>query len=539
MASTLTFHHLTHTWPDGTTVLRDVDLTLNAGVHGLVAPNGAGKSTLLRLAAGDLQASRGQVVGSGLVVRLPQAPWRHARGRSVASALGVDAELAALRAVESGSLDPRDFAVLDAGGSGGGWDVEGRSAAWLSRLGLTEPDGRPLDVDRGLDGLSGGELSLLQLAAAMLREPDVLLLDEPTNNLDARARSLLQEALSSFDGTVLAASHDRAFLESVESVVEIHDGAVRSFSGGWTAYESARQLEDDSARRAVRDARADLQRQRRELLQTRTKLDRRARTAQRAEREKRVPKIVAHGLRSRAEVSTGRLRNEHREHVDDARRRLDDAEHRVRDDAHVRLELPATRVPNGREVLRTRGLVLPHVGTEIDLTVRGPERIAVTGPNGSGKTTLLRVLLGELAPAAGAVDLRVPAAHLSQRPEVPDPAASVLENVRMATPRTSPQDVRALLARLLFRGTDADRAVEALSGGERLRATLACLLLADPAPQLIVLDEPTNDLDLPSVAHLEEALDAFEGALLVVSHDELFIDALRPTRRIDVGGGRA
>lgn len=522
MSATLTFHHVTHTWPDGTTVLADVDLALAPGVHGLVGANGSGKSTLLRLATGALTPTRGDVVVHGALGHLPQDPVPSVRGLTVAHVLGVADTLAALRAVEAGSTDVADFDAV-----GDDWDVEDRARAWLARLGL----GR-VGLDRDAATLSGGELVLLALAARLLQRPDVLLLDEPTNNLDARARGHLVDALRGFGGVALVASHDRALLADVDSVVEVHAGAVRTVTGGFDVYEEVLSAEQEAAGRAVRDARADVRRQQRELVEARTKLDRRLRTAAKAEAEKRVPKIVAHGRRMQAQVSAGRLRGAHEDHVDEARARLDAAQDRVRDDREVRLELPATAVPRTRDVLVTDGLVLPRVGTAVDLHLRGPERVALVGPNGSGKSTLLQVLLGGLAPQAGEARVGVPVGHLAQRPALPDERASVVENVRHAAPDAAPQDVRAQLARLLFRGREADQPVATLSGGERLRAALACVLLADPAPQLLLLDEPTNDLDLASVGHLVDALRAYEGALVVVSHDERFLDDLALERRI-------
>lgn len=528
--STLSFHDVTHTWPDGTTVLHDVDLGLGPGVHGLVGSNGSGKSTLLALAAGRLQPTHGAVVVHGDVAELRQDPLADTRDErapaTVADVLGIAPTIAALRAIEDGSTEPAHYDVV-----GDRWDVEDRAAAWLARLRLG------VDLDRDVAGLSGGELVLLRTAALLLDDPDVLLLDEPSNNLDGRARGLLVEILASFSGLVLVASHDRALLEAADSITEVHAGSVRTVTGGWSAFEEHLESEQEAARRAVRDANADVRRQERDLAAARIALDRRARTARKAEREKRVPKIVAHGRRMQAQVSAGRFRGEHEGEVERARERLDEAEQAVRDDREVRLDLPGTRVPGSRDVLVLDDVVLPHVGTHVDLHLRGPERVGLVGANGSGKTTLLRVALGDLEPTSGTARLSVPAAHLTQRITLPDESASILENVRMRAPDVSPHDVRAQLARLLFRGRAADRVVSTLSGGERLRAALACLLLADPAPQLVVLDEPTNDLDVVSIGHLVQALRSFEGALLVVSHDEHFLDDLQLDRRVDLSIG--
>ena len=530
MAASLSFHHVTHTWPDGTPALADVDLDLGPGRHGLVGSNGSGKSTLLRLAHGGLVPSSGSVQVAGTLELLPQDPVRTVDGLTVADVLDVADTLAALRAVEAGSTDQADFDRV-----GDDWDVEDRAHAWLGRLGLGS-----LRLDRDASSLSGGELVLLALAARMLRRPDVVLLDEPTNNLDRRARAHLVSALDAFGGVALVASHDRELLERMDTIVEVHAGRVRTVTGGFSVYEEVVATEQEAAGRAVRDAKADVRRQERELVEARAKLAQRRRTARKAEAEKRVPKIVAHGLRMRAQVSAGKLRGAHEEHVARARADLDAAEERVRDDREIRLELPDTAVPRTRDVLVTDGLVLPRVGTEVALHLRGPERVALVGPNGSGKTTFLDVALGRLDPAAGSVRVDVPAGRLAQRPTFLDETASVVDNVRLASPEADPQHVRAQLARLLFRGRAADRVVATLSGGERLRAALACVLLAEPAPQLLLLDEPTNDLDLVSIGHLVEALHGYRGALVVVSHDERFLDDLELDRRVALrssGGG--
>ncbi|MGQ2910600.1 ATP-binding cassette domain-containing protein [Aeromicrobium sp.] len=522
MAASLSFHHVTHTWPDGAPALSDVDLVLGPGLHGLVGSNGSGKSTLLRLAHGDLVPTGGSVLTTGSLELLPQDPVRTVEGLTVADVLDVADTLVALRAIEAGSTDQADFDRV-----GDDWDVEERAAAWLARLGLGS-----LGLDRAASSLSDGELVLLALAGRLLRRPDVVLLDEPTNNLDRRARAHLTSALGAFGGVALVASHDRELLEGMDTIVEVHAGRVRTVTGGFSVYEEVVAAEQEAAVRAVRDAKADVRRQERELVEARAKLAQRKRTAHKAEAEKRVPKIVAHGRRMAAEVSAGKLRGAHEEHVARARADLDAAEERVRDDREIRLELPDTAVPRTRDVLVTEGLVLPHVGTEVALHLRGPERVALTGPNGSGKTTFLQVALGRLAPAAGSATVSVPVGRLAQRPTLPDEDASVLENVRRVAPEADPQHVRAQLARLLFRGRAAERIVSTLSGGERLRAALACVLLADPAPQLLLLDEPTNDLDLVSVGHLVEALRGYRGALLVVSHDERFLDELELDHRV-------
>ncbi len=529
MSATLTLDHLTHTWPDGSTVLADIDLGLGPGRHGIIGANGSGKSTVLRLLVGDLVPTTGSVRVDGRRAYLPQDP--RMPGRTVSDALGISTRRAALRAIESGDADPRWFDLL-----GDDWDVEERSIAQLGRLGLGRLGlGTPDPLDRDLATLSGGELTLLALAARLLETPDVLLLDEPTNHLDRRARDVVLDVVSGFQGCLVVASHDRELLERVDDVVEVRGGAVRTFDGPFSTYEQAVAHEQEVAERAVRDARSDLRKQQREHEETQVKLARRRRYADKAYTNKREPRAVMKLRKRAAQESAGRLRGEHAEDVAQARERLDEAQDRVRDDQEIRLDLPETRVPGTRDVALATDLVLAHVDRPAGLHVRGPERVGVVGDNGTGKSTLLRTLAGLETPASGEVSVRVPMAYLPQSADLLDDELSVVENVLGRAPGADPQHVRAQLARLLFRGRDAERLASTLSGGERLRATLACLVLATPAPQLLLLDEPTNHLDLASVEHLLQALDSYEGAMLVVSHDEHVLRGLRLDRRLDLG----
>ena len=242
---------------------------------------------------------------------------------------------------------------------------------------------------------------------------------------------------------------------------------------------------------------------------------------------KREPKIVM-GLRKRqAQESAGKLRNNHIAKVDEARDSLTEAESALRDDREVRIDLPATEVYSGQEVVSVRDLGL-RSGQQVTLDVVGPERIALVGRNGVGKTTLLDAVV-----AAGP---RVPFKALPQRLDVFDESLTVAENVAAAAPHASQEQIRAQLARFLFRGNDSDVLASALSGGERLRAALATILLAEPAPRLLLLDEPTNNLDLPSLAHLTQALRSYRGALIVVSHDRQFLHDIGVTRWLELTG---
>jgi ATPase subunit of ABC transporter with duplicated ATPase domains len=293
--------------------------------------------------------------------------------------------------------------------------------------------------------------------------------------------------------------------------------------------------EQEAARRLVRTAAADVQRQRRELRDARVKLDRRRRYGQKMWDTKREPKIIMGARKRQAEVAAGKHRGMHLEKLEQARERLAEAEDAVHDDDEIRVELPGTAVPAGRTVLAVHDARL-RGGARVELEVRGPERIALLGPNGAGKTTLLETVVGTLDPLAGTVTAAVPLRYLPQRLDVLEDAAGIAANVARFAPGASDNAIRARLARFLFRGARADQPVGTLSGGERFRATLAALLLAEPPPQLLLLDEPTNNLDMASSRQLAQALAAYRGALLVASHDLAFLAGIGITRWLRLDG---
>ncbi|MEO3977498.1 ATP-binding cassette domain-containing protein [Streptomyces sp. CAU 1734] len=522
----LTCSALSFQWPDDTSVFDGLSLTIGRGRTGLVGTNGTGKSTLLRLLSGSLRPTRGSVTVSGSLAHLPQNITLDTTLR-VDDALGIAERRRAVRAIEAGDVSEEHFDTV-----GDDWDVEERALATLGSLGLGG-----IGLDRTVGQLSGGETVLLRLAALLLERPDVLLLDEPTNNLDRFARRRLYEAVDSWrSGVLVVVSHDRELLERVDRIAELRSGSVSWYGGGWSAYTEDLATEQEAAGRTLRAAEADVRRQKRELEEARVKLARRQKQSKKLDAQRRAPRIVAGEKKRSAQESAGRLRGLHEDRLHEARERREEAESAIRDDAEIRVSLPHTAVPAGRTVL-TLDELRPRYGrlAEGSLRVHGPERIALVGRNGAGKTTLLRTLTGELAPLSGEARTHVPLRFLPQRLDVLDDGLSVAANVARLAPGVTENHIRAQLARFLFKGARADQSAGTLSGGERFRAALAAMMLAAPAPQLLMLDEPTNNLDIASVRQLTTALEAYEGALLIASHDLLFLESVGITRWLLLG----
>ncbi|MFB7894049.1 ABC-F family ATP-binding cassette domain-containing protein [Microbacterium sp. NPDC056044] len=527
------------TWPDGSAALADVSGSFGTGRTGLVGRNGSGKSTLLRLIAGELAPSGGHIAGATDAAYLPQRLTLDV-DRPVADLLGVGDTLRALRAIESGDADPRHFDAV-----GTDWDIEARAHAALADAGLA-----PDMLDRSVGQLSGGEAVLTAIAGIRLRGAPIALLDEPTNNLDREARARLYDMVRAWRGTLVVVSHDTSLLELMDDTAELYANELSVFGGPYSEWRAWLDAEQGAARDAERAARQAVKREKRQRIEAETTLSRRAEMGQKAFDEKRVPKIIANGRRMAAQVSAGKLRGEKADREASAREALDLAERRVRDDDIVKIDLPDPGVPAGRRIA-TLG------DGERSWIIQGPERVALIGPNGAGKTTLLEKLVAPVVgfePFAGsdpdaagqnpeypgvAAD-RAPSVlqtahaelhtdrvgYLPQRVDGLDDAASVLDNVAPSAPNVTIVELRNRLARFLIRGAAVERPVGTLSGGERFRVALARLMLADPPPQLLVFDEPTNNLDLDTVDQLVDAIAAYRGAVLVVSHDDAFLERI-------------
>jgi len=518
---------LSFAWPDGTPVLTGLTTTFRAARTGLIGPNGCGKSTLLRLIAGDLAPDAGTVHVAGELRYLRQDA-AVAPGATVSDLLGVTPARRAVAAIAAGSVDPADFDAV-----GDDWAVEERAVAELALLGL---DADADLLDRPVTALSGGEAMQVALAGVRLAGPAVTLLDEPTNNLDAAARGRLYAAVDAWPGALVVVTHDRELLEHVDAVADLGRPGAPVFGGTFSAYAQYRAVLQDAAERDLRDAQAALKAARREAVEEETKLARRARTGRKAAASNRYPPIVAGAKERAAQVTAGRIRGIHADRVQQAAAARAQADRAARVDDVIRVDLPQTAVPAGKTVLAVSS------GGRA-LSILGPERIRLAGGNGSGKSTLVDVLLGAAPAHRGAVfgdDLTVttaptvPVGHLAQRTLELDGFAHALEAVGSAAPGRTPHDARAILARLLLTRDAPTRPISALSGGERFRVALARVLFADPAPRLLVLDEPTNNLDMTSVDQLVQALEDYRGALVVVTHDEHLARALRVDRTWEV-----
>lgn len=521
----ITLSDLSWATPDGRALFTDLNLTLAPERTGLVGRNAVGKTTLLRLIAGRLEPVAGRVTTEASLGWLRQAV-RTDPGATIADLFGVRAALALLARALAGEASVEELAEAD-------WTLEERMDSALARMGLEAGPDTPLAE------LSGGQRTRAGLAALIFEAPEFLLLDEPTNNLDRDGRAAVLELLRGWRGGAVVVSHDRELLEEMDAIVELTSLGATRYGGGWSLYRERKALELAAAEH--------------DLAEAERRLDEAGRAAQaRAERKARTDKagkkIRASGgqskmlldkMKERSEGTGGAQARLAEARIGAAKEAVETARSRVEVLQPLAMELPSTGLPAGRDVLTVEDLVAGHGGVAViqglSFRITGPERVAVTGPNGSGKTTLLAVLTGRLAPMAGTARVHVDFAMLDQSVGALEPELSVLENFRRLNPGADVNAARAVLARFLFRGDAALAQAGSLSGGQMLRAGLACAIGGGAPPGLLILDEPTNHLDIEAVEALESALRGYDGALLVVSHDAAFLEAIGVERRIVLG----
>ena len=512
---------------DGAPLFDGLSLTLGAGERaGLVGPNGTGKSTLLRLLAGREHPDRGAVASHGRVGYLPQeAPAGEATVDTLLrDALGdAGTALAELHALDHDhtALDLDRYAhALERAEATHAWAAEARAEEIRRRLGIEHLPG-----DRPLHRLSGGEQARSLLAATLLEDPQVLLLDEPTNHLDADGLAWLEAFLAGFDGALLVVSHDRRFLDAVVS--RVHElaagGALETYEGGYTAYRAER-----ARRRARLEQLVEAQDKRRRRLEAdiadthdHARRSERSASGLGADKQKRYAKKVAKKAKAR-------------EHRLEQELNANGWVELPREAAPPRLRLAAA-ADTGRRVAALHG-VGARVLENVDLTLHGGDRVAVSGANGAGKTTLLSLLLGTLQPTEGHVDVPTSVRLLPQRPQDLAASGALLPWFRrQAGPGVDESRARTLLAHF---GLDADavrRPIERLSPGQRARDAIAAIVASEV--DLLLLDEPTNHLDFDTLDMLERALAASPSTIVAVSHDRWFLDAIGTSRGLHVENG--
>lgn len=525
MSSLLTLQDISYVTADGRTLFSGINFSVTEGRIGLVGRNGIGKSTFLKIMSGDLLASRGTVSHTGRIGMLAQNIGSDVQ-QTLADLFDVRDAFEMLARIEAGEGGDADFEQAD-------WLLPQRFDEALLSFGLS------LSPQTPLSELSGGQQTRAALAALLFQKPDLILLDEPTNNLDRDGRQAVGDMLAKWQGAAVVVSHDRELLRRMDTIAELSQGALTLYGGNWDFYHERKEREREGAARELELAQRDVKQVRLKAQEAAERQAKRDARGKKSRADAGMSKLMLDAREDRAQKTCGRGDMLAERNAERAQNQLREAEAKVERVKSMRFNIDASLSPSGRvvlEMLNVSGGPVPEhpLIRDFSLKIVGPERIVIRGANGAGKTSLLRLIAGDLQPVSGEIRRFVPIAMFDQQMSLMDREATLYENFRKLNKGASDNDAHAALARFSFRGDRASRVAGDLSGGELLRAALACVLGGTIRPELVILDEPTNHLDLDSIQALETALNEYEGGLLLVSHDQAFLDAIGIDRVIEL-----
>lgn len=515
----VSLQHLSFRFANGETLLDDLNLSIDYTPTGIVGRNGRGKSVLAKLIAGLLSPSSGSLNCPRSAVYVAQnvvvAP-----GDTVADLTGTAAILTALERMARGTPQIDDLELID-----DRWDLAERLRSSLNAAGLSR-----LSVDTPARQLSGGQLARVAIIGALLAAPQLLVLDEPTNHLDSDGRAWLLRVLDEWRGGLVVVSHDRQLLNAMGRIIELSPLGVNLYGGNYDAYRQQREAEQTAAVAALEHARLERSREKRRLQKGHDNLQRHAARSRKHAETANVDRFTKARWKGAATQIVSTMRSAHEQHKQELDAQVRQAYARVEDETPTLVALPASAVPNGRQVLSLINAQLPWLpSTCLNVHLTGPVRVAVHGPNGCGKSTLLKVLAGEWRAESGECHVHVPSAYIDQHLALLDDHRSIVEQLILLDTPLAEGELRTRLALLQLDALRVTQPAGQLSGGERLKAAMAVALWRAVPAQLLLLDEPTNHLDLESVMAFEQAMQGFAGAMLVVSHDAAFVQAIRPT----------
>ncbi|MDY1037604.1 ABC-F family ATP-binding cassette domain-containing protein [Lelliottia sp. CFBP8978] len=515
-------HQVTCQFAMGDILFGPVNLSLEPSLCALVGRNGSGKTRLLRMLAGLDSPAEGHIERFGSHVYVAQQHDISAQ-TTLAELLGYDPIFAARRRIDSGDYQPDDLERLD-----GYWDLAERLTAAFLTANLP-----PFDPDQPASELSGGERVRALLCGAFAAGADFLLLDEPTNHLDRQGREWFYAQLARWQGGVLVASHDRELLAQVSRILELSASGLHVYGGNYADYQRLREAEQQSARAALEHAATERRRTRARMQKEHDASQRRSAQTLRTVDTLNIASFERIKYKMAAKERPGAWRKQHRDQNDALNSAVSQARERVEEDNPVMFTLPGSRLAEGKQVVVLEEVVLPFVGlAPINWRMAGPMRVALRGPNGCGKSTLLNVILGKCQPVSGVCRVSVTTAYLDQHLSQLDLTQSLITHLSLNDTPLEEGVLRSRLAQLQLGADKVMLPLGELSGGERLKAALACVLWRENPAQLLLLDEPTNHLDLASVQAIEAALGGFPGAVLVVSHDDAFLNGLGLTHEM-------
>lgn len=527
----LVAEQLSYLHPDKEILFQNINLSIAQGQKAaLIGNNGSGKSTLLRILAGEEKPSTGQIVAQGKIFYVPQHFGQYDL-LTVAQALYIDHKINALHAILGGTGTDGDFSILD-----DDWNIEERALSALRSWKLEH-----IALDQPLKMLSGGEKTKVFLVGILIHSPEIVLMDEPSNHLDKESRKQLYDYIAHSKATLLIVSHDRKLLNLLPATFELHRDGITSYGGNYEFYKMQKAEAVAALQSQIGEKEKELRSARKIERET---LERQQKHASRGEKQsikKGIARIAMKTLQSNSEKSMSKLKDVHSGKMQGISDDLAKFRQQMPDINELKLNIEDASLHRGKILVTAEKINFgytnePLFSQPLDFQIMSGDRIVISGNNGSGKTTLLKLILGKLEPVAGTVT-RCDFSYLyvDQEYSIINNRLNVYEQISVFNSRNLPEhELKMLLNRFLFPAKTWDKKCSNLSGGEKMRLLFCCLQVSNNTPDVFILDEPTNNLDIASLEIVTAAVKAYRGTVLLISHDEYFINEIEIDREIMV-----
>lgn len=527
----LTAQNITYIHPDKELLFENISFSVpERDKVALIGNNGSGKSTLLKIIAGVLQPAKGSVNSESKPYYVPQH-FGQFNGITVAEALQIDGKLNALHAILQGEVTDTNLTILNED-----WTIEERSFEALSYWSIQD-----IPLTQKMEFLSGGEKTKVFLAGLLIHKPGIVLLDEPTNHLDTVGRRVLYNYLTSCQHSLMTVSHDRSLLELLNPIFELNKRGITVYGGNYSFYKEQKEIADNALVQQLEEKEKELQKARKIERESIERKQRQDACGKKKHEKEGVARIFMKTLKNNAESSAAKLKSIHTDKLESISNELKQVQQKLPDSKKIKMNFEGSDLHHGKVLITVQNINFSynnHLLWDNDLSfqIRSGERINIKGKNGSGKTTLIRVILGELLPSQGSLDrANMKPVYIDQDYSLIINDLTVYEQAQRYNADSLPEhEIKVRLHRYLFNKEYWDKPCSTLSGGEKMRLMLCCLMISNHAPDLFVLDEPTNNLDIQNIEILTSAINEYAGTLLVISHDDFFLNEIQVNRVIEL-----
>ena len=539
----ISIQQISYIHPDKEVLFSDLNFAISKGQKlGLVGNNGCGKSTLLQIIAGQLSPSSGVIVRPDDLYYIPQHFGQY-DSLTIAQALRIERKQRALHAILSGDASNENFVVLD-----DDWNIEERSIAALDLWGLGQ-----FTLSYPMNLLSGGEKTRVFLAGMDIHHPSVVLMDEPTNHLDSSGRQRLYDWVEKCRSTLLVVSHDRTLLNLLPEICELEKHQINYYGGNYEFYKEQKTLMQEALQQRIEEKEKALRIARKVARETAERRDKQNVRGEKNNIKKGVPRIVLNALQGKSEKSTSKLNSTHQEKAEKLTGERNQLRSSLSPTATLKTDFNSSSLHTGKILVTAKEINFGYHPnsdsndiqdnndfkqqlwqTPISFQLKSGDRLRIEGANGSGKTTLLKLITGQLQPQEGNLTrMEFTYVYLNQEYSIIDDRNSILEQAYAFNNRNLPEhEIKIILNRYLFPASEWDKSCRKLSGGEKMRLAFCCLMISNNTPDMFILDEPTNNLDIQSIEIITATIKNYTGTVIAISHDDYFIQEIGIEQRI-------